>query len=115
MKYLVIIESSVGIGNATIFDTLEAAKNHLKKIASSLKYPLHTEWENDEYLIIKAAHNNWTKAYIVKTDRAEYRLVRHVRGKKDEERETQEQIAQRLRERKSQIEDLRSIANSSPF
>ena len=86
MKYLVIIESSVGIGNATIFDTLEAAKNHLKKIASSLKYPLQAEWENDECLIIKAAHNNWAKSYIVKTDRAEYRLVRHVRGKKDEER-----------------------------
>ena len=32
-----------------------------------------------------------------------------------DKRETPEQIAQKLRERQSQIDDLRSIANSNPF
>lgn len=86
MKYLVIIQSDDGIKNATIFDTLKDAKKHLREIESALKYPIHTEWENDECLIAKITSSDWVRAYIVKTDRAEYRLVRHIQGEKDEER-----------------------------
>lgn len=86
MKYLVIVQSGDGFKNATIFDTLKDAKTHLSEIESALKYPIHTEWENDECLIVKITSSDWIRAYIIKTDRAEYRLVRHVQGEKDEER-----------------------------
>lgn len=86
MKYLVVVQSGDGLKNATIFDTLKDAKTHLGEIESALKYPIHTEWENDECLIAKITSSDWIRAYIIKTDRAEYRLVRHAQGKKDEER-----------------------------
>lgn len=86
MKYLVVVQLGDGIKNATIFDTLKDAKTHLGEIESALKYPIHTEWENDECLIAEITSSDWIRAYIIKTDRAEYRLVRHAQGKKDEER-----------------------------
>ena len=86
MKYLTVIQLGDGSKNATIFDTLKDAKTHLSEIKSALKYPIHTEWENDECLIAKITSGDWIRAYIIKTDRAEYRLVRHAQGKKDEER-----------------------------
>ena len=86
MKYLVVAQSGDGLKNTTIFDTLKDAKTHLGEIESALKYPIHTEWENDECLIAKITSSDWIRAYIIKTDRAEYRLVRHAQGKKDEER-----------------------------
>lgn len=86
MKYLTVIQLGDGSKNATIFDTLKDAKTHLREIKSALKYPIHTEWENDECLIARITSGDWIRIYIVKTDRAEYRLVRHAQGKKDEER-----------------------------
>ena len=86
MKYLVVVQLGDGSRNATIFDTLKYAKTHLGEIESALKYPIHTEWENDECLIAKITSSDWIRAYIIKADRAEYRLVRHIQGEKDEER-----------------------------
>ncbi len=86
MKYLVVVQLGDGSRNATIFDTLKDAKTHLGEIESALKYPIHTEWENDECLIAKITSSDWIRAYIIKADRAEYRLVRHIQGEKDEER-----------------------------
>lgn len=86
MKYLVIIQLSSGMKNATIFESLTEAKDHLSKIASNLKYPIEVKWEDDECISAKITQSDWIKAQIIKTERAEYRLVRHARGEKDEER-----------------------------
>ena len=86
MKYLVVVQLSSGAKNATIFDTLSDAKNHLKEIEAGVKYPTTTNWEDDETLSVNITQSDQAKAYIIRTDRAEYRLVRHARGEKDEER-----------------------------
>lgn len=86
MKYLVVIQLSSGRSNATIFSTVAEAKEHLSEIASAFKYPIQVKWEDDECISAKITQSDWIMVRIIKTERAEYRLVRHARGEKDEER-----------------------------
>ncbi len=86
MKYLVVIQLSSGIRNATIFGTLKKAKAHLSDVVSDFKYPIEVKWEDDENVYAKITASDWVGVRIIKTERAEYRLVRHARREKDEER-----------------------------
>ncbi len=86
MKYLVVIQIDSDIKNATIFDSLTEAKRHLVSISLASTDPALIKWENDECLMVKTENAEWAKIFIIRTERAEYRLIRHIQGEADEER-----------------------------
>lgn len=86
MKYLVIAQDNSGRRNANIFDTKENARQFLKEMASIFKYPIAVNWTSGTSFIADITEADSINCYIAEMERAEYRLVRHKAGEKDEER-----------------------------
>ncbi len=85
MKYLLAIYSKSRKPNATIFETRSSAKKAIAEIRAHLAGGAKLVRGNGCFYV-RAFGENLLKIRIIEAKRAEYRLVRHATGIKDEER-----------------------------